>query len=273
MMMTSRAGDSEARRRGKSSGGSFSLSPLLLVSLSAVMLVSTACSLGGGGATATPPSTRAATQTPWIVYVPITVTPMPATFTPLPTVTVARQATATRTVAKPAATKAAVVLPTKPPVVAGPTATLAPTCSAGAVTPLYPENGTSRKTHPSGPGSDTFMFKWTPFQQGESDPQMGYRIDIESKMPGTNKTVNGDAVYISHNAFLKERSNGAPQQYIYDARAVHGLAGGGDANVAVFWKVTVVKTSGGFDDLGHVTGTVVNCGPPSQTWTITLIIE
>ncbi len=272
MMTTSRAGDVEARR-SKSSGGWFSLSPLLLVSLSVVMLVSTACSLGGGDATATPPPARAATQTPWIVYVPVTVTPMPVTFTPLPSVTVPRQATPTRTVARPAATKAAVVLPTKPPATAGPTATPAPVCSAGAVTPLYPENGTSRKTHPTGPGSDTFVFKWTPFQQGETDPTMGYRIDIQSRMPGTNKAVNGDAVYVSHNGFLKDRPSGPAGQYIYDARAVHGLAGGGDANVTVYWTVTVVKTSGGFDDVGNATGSVINCGPPSATWTITLIIE
>jgi hypothetical protein len=228
-------------------------------------MLASACSMGG--ATATPPATRAATQTPWFVYVPITVTPMPATFTPLPTVTVARQATPTRTVAKPAPTKAAAVVPTKPPVVAGPTATPVPACSASSVQLKFPQNGDPRHTKTKGPASDVFDFQWSPFQSGEADPQMGYMIRIESKYVGTNRAVGGDAKYISHNGFLK---NG--QHYIYDARAVHGLVGAGEANVAVFWNVTVVKTTGGFDDVGGVSGAVVNCSPPSQTWTISLIV-
>ncbi len=231
------------------------------------MLVSTACSLGG--ATATPPGTRAATQTPWIVYVPITVTPMPAFFTPLPTITVVRPSTPTRTPVKPAATKAVAAVPTKPPVpvAVAPTATPAPACSAPAVQLRFPQNGDPRKTKQSGPASDVFDFQWDPYQPGEADSQMGYMIKIESKYVGTNRAIGGDARYISHNGFLK---NG--KHYIYDARAVHGLAGAGDTDVAVFWNVTVVKTTGSFDDVGSVSGSVINCGPPSQTWTITLIV-
>ncbi len=264
MTTTSRPGDAEARKC-RSSGGLFSLSPLLLVSLSAVMLVTSACSLGG--TTATPPATRAATQTPWFVYVPITVTPMPVTFTPLPTVTVGRQATPTRTVAKPASTKAVVAVATKPPVAVAPTATPAPSCSASSVQLRFPQNGDPRKTKKDGPASDVFDFQWSPFQGGEAEPQMGYMIKIESKYVGTNRPVGGDAKYISHNGFLK---NG--QHFIYDARAVHGLVGAGEANVAVFWNVTVVKTTGSFDDVGGVSGSVVNCSAPSQTWTISLIV-
>jgi hypothetical protein len=263
MATTGRPGDAEAR--SKSSGGVFSLSPLLLVFVSAVMLATSACS--SGAATDTPPLTRAATQTPWIVYVPITVTPMPVTFTPLPTVTVARQATPTRTVAKPATTKAAAATATKPPVAVVPTATPALSCSASSVQLRFPQNGDPRKTKVSGPASDVFDFQWSPFQSGEADPQMGYMIKIESKYVGTNRSVGGDAKYISHNGFLKNN-----QHYIYDARAVHGLVGAGEANVAVFWNVTVVKTTGSFDDVGGVTGSVVNCSPPSQTWTISLIV-
>ncbi len=261
-----REGDSEARRRRRSSGGLSSVSPVLLVSLSVVMLVSTACSLGG---TATPPPTRAATQTPWIVYVPITVTPMPATFTPLPTITVVRQSTATRAPVKPAATKAPVVVPTKPPVpvAVAPTATPAPACSAPAVQLRFPKNGDPRKTKQSGPASDVFDFQWSPYQPGEADSQTGYLIRIDSKYVGTNRTIGGDAKYISHNGFLK---NGG--HFIYDARAVHGLIAAGESDVAVFWNVTVVKTTGSFDDVGGVSGQVVNCSPPSQTWTISLIV-
>ncbi len=265
MATTSGPGKVEAQRI-KSSGGWFSLSPLLLlVFLSAVML-SSACS--SGGATDTPPAMRAVTQTPWIVYVPITVTPMPVTFTPLPTVTVARQATPTRTVARAVPTKAAAAVATKPPVAVVPTSTPAPACSASTVQLRFPENGTGRVTKKNGPASDVFDFQWSPFQSGEADPQMGYLIRIESKYVGTNRNVGGDAKYVSHNVFLKNN-----QHYIYDARAVHGLAGAGEANVAVFWNVTVVKTTGSFDNAGGISGSAVNCSAPSQTWTIALEVR
>lgn len=229
----------------------------------AVLLV--ALSACGSNPTPTPPPTRVATQTPWVIYVPITATPEPPTVTPLPTVTASKPSrTPTRTVApKPT------VVATKPPatpVVAAPSPTAAPACSAGSVTLRFPENGAPRSTKRTGPGPDIFDFKWDPFQAGETDSQIGYRIDIESKRVGTNQIVNGDAVYISHNGFLR-----SGQHYPYDQRAVFGLAGGD--NVTVLWKVTVVKTTGSFDDQGHAAGSVINCGPPSQTWTIQLIVN
>lgn len=95
---------------------------------------------------------------------------------------------------------------------------------------------------------------------------MGYRIDIESRK-GTTK-VNGDGVYVGHNWFL---SNG--QQYIYTADRIFGLAqpAGGD-DVTVLWKVTVIKTTGGFDNQGRISGSEVNCSAPSQTSTIQLLV-
>lgn len=97
----------------------------------------------------------------------------------------------------------------------------------------------------------------------ESEAQIGYRIDLESKRYGTNQRVNGDTVYISHNGFLK-----LGQHYTYDSRATSQLAGGDSATVT--WWVTVVKTTGSFDDQGHVTGSVFNCSPPSERWAIQL---
>ncbi len=266
MFKTRSAGSKESGGQGESPGQRSSWPTNLLVLLAVSVFVLSGCSLNG--ASVTPPVTRAATQTPWIIYVPVTTTAEPATVTPLPTVTVAR--VPSRTSTRPPATKAA-AQPTKPPatpVAALPPPTAAPACSAGAVTLSFPENGAPRGTKKNGPGPDVFDFQWQPFQSGESDPQMGYRLTIDAKAVGTNRTINGDTRYISHNGFLK---NG--RHYIYDSRAVHGLVGAGDANAAVFWNVTVVKTTGSFDDQGNVSGTVVACGPASQTWTISLIVN
>ena len=96
---------------------------------------------------------------------------------------------------------------------------------------------------------------------------MGYRIDIASTK-GTTQ-VNGDVAYVAHNWFL---ANG--QQYIYDSNKIYNLAlpAGGD-NVLVTWKVTVIKTTGGFDNQGRMTGTEVKCSPASTSSTINLIVE
>ncbi len=230
-----------------------------------------ACSPGAARPTA--PIARVATQTPWIIYMPVTNTPEPPMVTPLPTITAARPPrTATRVAtARPAAPtktlvkRTATIAPT-PVVVVPPTA--APACSAGSIRLLFPEDGAPRATKQNGPGPDTFVFKWVPLQEGNADASMGYRISIVSKAVGTTKQINSDAVYVSHDTFMK---NG--QQYIYNANAVHGLVGSGDSNVTVFWNVTVVKTTGTFDDKGGVTGSVIDCGPPSQTWTISLTIS
>ncbi len=238
--------------------------------LAVLLVASSACSSLGTGATPTP-ARGAATQTPWIIYRPVTNTPEPFTVTPLPTVTVAAAAKSpTRTATRAAAATKAPPTATNPPVAVGPSPTTAPACSANPVTLLFPENGATRRTKTNSIGSDTFKFQWTPFQAGESDPTMGYQISIESRYVGTNKTLNGDAIYISHNDFLKDRGEGGkPGEYIYDARAVHGLVGAGEADVAVFWKVTVIKAAGTYSQ-GHLTGTWVPCSAPSATWTISL---
>ncbi len=245
-----------------------------IVMLAVLLVASSACSVLAPGS-ASNPAKSAATQTPWIIYVPITNTPEPYTVTPLPTVTVLSAVklptrTATRAAAV-AATKPPTAAPTKPPVAVGPSPTALPACSASPVTLLFPENGATRVTKTNSIGSDTFKFQWTPFQAGPADSQMGYQISIESRYVGTSRTLNGDTIYISHNDFLKDRGQGGkPGEYIYDARAVHGLVGAGEADVGVSWRVTVVKTTGAFDSQGHVTGSVVNCSTPSATWTISL---
>ncbi len=226
-----------------------------------LMLTLTAC----GSSDTLAQATRVATQTPFIIYVPVTTTPEPATPTALPTVTPEATSRPTRTLtktasAKPTATKAP---PTQPPVASGPSPTTAPACTASAVTLLFPENGAPRGTRQDGTGGSALDFKWTPFQPGESESQIGYRVDLESKRYATNQRVNGDVIYISHNGFLR-----LGQHYNYDPRATSQLAGGDDATVT--WGVTVVKTTGSFDDQGHVTGSVFNCSPPSARWTIQL---
>src|SRR5512146_2352000 len=55
-----------------------------VVALSAVALWLAGCSTANPTVTS---ATRAATQTPWFIYIPVTTTPEPATITPLPTVT------------------------------------------------------------------------------------------------------------------------------------------------------------------------------------------
>ncbi len=224
-----------------------------------LMLTLTAC----GSSDTLAQATRVATQTPFIIYVPVTTTPEPATPTALPTVTSEATSRPTRTptkAAKPTATKAP---PTQPPAASGPSPTTAPACTANAVTLLFPENGAPRGTRQDGTGGSALDFKWTPFQPGESESQIGYRIDLESKRFGTNQRINGDVIYISHNGFLR-----LGQHYTYDPRATSQLAGGDNATVT--WSVTVVKTTGSFDDQGHVTGSVFNCSPPSARWAIEL---
>ncbi len=242
----------------------------LSVALSAMMLGAVACSLGN--AAPTPFATRAATQTPWIIYIPITSTPEPATVTPLPTVTSAVK-TPTRAPTRPPAVAKATVAPPKPtsapppPAAVAPTATTALACSAAAVTLTGPGPSDQRATKEKGPGSDTFKFIWSPFQQGETDEHMGYRIDIESKT-NNNTHVNGDVVYVQHNWFV---NNG--QFYVYTADKIFGLAvPAGGENVTVIWSVTVVKTTGGFDNKGSVTGNVINCSKASDPLTIPLIV-
>lgn len=231
---------------------------LIILVLVAFALAGTAC---GGAATLTPSATRAVTQTPWIIYVPVTTTPEPPTAPLLPTAVVKAPATPTRTATRPVVVPKPTVPPTKPPVapsapVAQPTA--APACSIGTVTLTFPENGAPRNK------GAAFEMKWTPpgALSGESDPNVGYKIEMESRRG--NKVVNGATVYISHNKYLREG------KFVFPREAVTMLAAGDDATVT--WKVTIVKASGGFDDSQQqALGTVVACGQPSLPSQIQLL--
>ena len=237
-----------------------------VIGLSAFLLAASAC---GSTPTQTAPLTRVATQTPWIIDRVVTATPEPPTVTVLPTVVVAAAPTrtATKSAVKPTATKA---LPTKSPAPAAPTNSPAPACSMGTVTPYFPENGVTRTLNANGTSGPAFQFKWTLSPQlpaGPTDPSIGYRIDISSRRPGASggQQVNGDVVYVSHNAFV------AKNEYDYEGSRVRSLGGGDD--VVVSWTVTIVKSSGGFDDQGHVIGTAINCGSASSPFTIQLVFQ
>jgi hypothetical protein len=231
-----------------------------IIALGVVAQIVSAC--GNSNATLTPPATRAATQTPWIIYVPITTTPEPTLLPLLPTAEVK-----TTTVPTRAPTRAAVkptVVPTKPVVVASvakPTA--APACSYGTVNLKEPENNASRHTKSQGIGGDTFRFIWDPpaSLQGPSDTQVGYKIAISSQRAGFS---NGATLYVSHNKYWNDKV------VILDKPAVSTLASGEDVNVT--WNVTIVKTSGSFNDSDptSVPPGLVTCGSPSPTWTINL---
>ena len=242
-----------------------------IVVLGIIVILSSACS---SAPAATPPATRAPTQTPWIIYVPVTSTPEPAIATVLPAATASGPTkvppTPTRTAVSSvkASSSSVKVAPTatKAPVAVVSATPVPPACTASAVTLLFPENGTIRKTKRNGPASDTFVFKFTPTQQGETDPQLGYHIEITSK--AGNRVLNGDVVDIQHNWFW---NNG--QQYIYDAQRVWGLGVGAPGDtVTVTWTVTVIKTTGGFDNKGRASGPVVNCSPASSPSVINLSI-
>ena len=235
-----------------------------LVWLGALAWALSAC--GSGNTTVTPPPTRNATQTPWIIYVPVTTTPEPATVTPFPTVdspgsNPGVRPTATRTPTRasaPAAAKPAATA-TRPPAAATTAPTAAPVaCNLGSVTLVFPDNNAPRKTKRSAPASDTFDLRWTPYQPGEGDAQVGYRIDLESK--SGSKVINSDSVFVSHNWFIQNN-----QRFIYDAQRIHNLAApSSNDEVSVTWKVTVVKTTGSFDNHSRASGNVIPCGAASE---------
>ncbi|MBI5303823.1 MAG: hypothetical protein HY868_16930 [Chloroflexi bacterium] len=212
--------------------------------------------------------TRAATQTPWIIYVPITVTPEPIIATPLPTVAAivapTARPTATRApvVAKPAATKPPAAPPA--PVAIAPTATPAPKCSYGPVTLKEPEDNALRRTKSSSVGGDTFRFIWDPPPElaGEVSSNVGYKLVVNSRRGGF---TNGATLYLSHNKFVREG-----KLYIMDKPAVSALASGD--SVEVTWNVTVIQAGGAISegDPNQVPPNVALCGAPSPTRTIHL---
>lgn len=231
-----------------------------IVALIIVALALSACS-STGSTTVTPP-TRAATQTPWIIYVPVTNTPEPATITPLPTsevkTTPSRTATRAPVAVKPSATA------TKPAVAVPPPPTATPACNLGSVTPYFPENGVRRTINIVGTSGPAFEFKWNgPLGSGTLDSAIGYRIDLTSKRGGA--TVGGDVVYVSHNKYIEKGV------YSYEGPKVRRLGAGDSATIT--WQVTIIKVSGEFTDQGGKTGAEINCGSPSQIMTIQLYFE
>lgn len=243
--------------------------------LSALAIVSAACS----GSDATPTRTRVAeaqpTQTPWIIYLPVTVTPGPATATLEATST--PNAPPTNPPPPPTNTRRPITdappQPTKPPqptaapesaTPAPPTATAAPSCGqAYQVTTLtFPENGAKRRAKGGSGAGATIQFKFDPVVAFEIDPKIGYRVNVSTPR-------NSQALYISHNTYLKE------QVVILNQQATYGLTQGDDMNAS--WSVDVIMASGEFNDAGDDSqpplGTVTVCGPTSPTFTIELAVD
>ncbi len=230
------------------------------------VLVATASACSSTPAQA-PLPTRVATQTPWIIYMPVTSTPEPATVTPLPTVTPS-QPTRLPTRIPPTRAPATKPPPTKAPVAVAPTVTPAPTCNYGTAEPYFPENNVTRILNAVGTQGPAFEFKWYPpaaLGMNTADPTVGYRIDITSRRLGTGQVVGGDVVYVSQNKYIQDK------EYVYPGNKVRTL-GAGD-NAAVTWQVTVVKTTGGFDDQGGKIGSEVSCGAPSTPFIIQLTFQ
>jgi hypothetical protein len=251
------------------------------IALAAVGMLA-ALTIGCGGPGGTPTRTRVAeslaTQTPWLIYVPVTVTPGPETATLEPTVTPDAPTATAVPPTKPPPTARPVqptkaVQPTTPsvapaatavPVAAAPTASPAPTCGqVYQVTNLtFPENNATRRAKPGGGAGATIRFNWDPVASYELDPKLGYRVNVSTKL-------NSQALYISHNDYLKERAA------ILNQQATYGLTNGDDATAS--WSVDVIMTTGEFNDAGDDStpplGTVIVCGPPSPTFTIQLTVQ
>lgn len=239
-----------------------------------------------GGGDATPTRTRVAqaeaTQTPWIIYIPVTVTPGPAiaTLEPTSTPSVVEPTPIPPTNTRPpqptsppaaAATEppVAVVQPTAaapavPPTAEPPAATQAPSCGeAYQVTTLtFPENGAKRRAKNTSGAGATIQFKWEPVVGFEMDPKIGYRVSV-----GTPR--NSAALYVSHNGYLND------PVAILNQQATYGLTQGDDMQAT--WSVEVIKITGEFNDSGDDTeipsGTITVCGPASPTFSIELVVE
>lgn len=242
-----------------------------LTSLGALLLASAACS----GNDAAPTRTRVAeaqpTQTPWLIYIPVTVTPGPATATLEPTST---SSAPEPTAVPPTRTRAPVTqAPTQPPQPTAPpesptaelpTSTPTPSCGQPyQVTNLtFPENNTKRQAKAGSGAGKTIQFKWDPVAAYEMDPHIGYRVNVSTPR-------NSQALYISHNTYLKE------QVAILSQQATYGLTQGDDTTAN--WNVEVIMASGEFNDVGDDTqpplGTITVCGPVSPTFSIELEVQ
>ncbi|MCC7164493.1 MAG: hypothetical protein IT331_18515 [Anaerolineae bacterium] len=246
----------------------------------ALAVLSAAC----GGGDATPTRTRVAqqeaTQTPWIIIIPVTVTPGPptATLEPTSTPSVVESSPVPPTNTRPpqptkppapAATEPSVVVtqPTTPaesPTAAPPPPTPTPSCGEPyqVTTLTFPENGAKRRARPGSGAGATIQFKWEPVVGFEMDPKIGYRVSV-----GTPR--NSAALYISHNAYL------ADPVAILNQQATYGLTQGDDMQAT--WFVDVIRTTGDFNDSGDdaqpPSGTITPCGPSSPTFSIELVVE
>lgn len=250
---------------------------IALLFLGALVALSAACSGGEGTPTRTRVAQADSTQTPWIIYVPVTVTPGPATATLEPTSTPSapeptavpptntRAPTAVRPTSEPQpAQPTAPPAPSEPPTADLPTATPAPSCGQPySVTVLnFPENGAKRRAKDGSGAGATIQFKWDPVVAYEIDPKIGYRVLVKTPR-------NSQALYISHNAYLRE------QVAILNQQATYGLTQGDDTTAT--WVVDVVMASGEFNDNGDDTqaplGTIAVCGNSSPQYSIELEVQ
>jgi hypothetical protein len=116
------------------------------------------------------------------------------------------------------------------------------------------------KEHPG--GNSAIIFKFTPTADYDLDPKIGYQLIVKAQPPKTNSAVR----YISHNQYR------IAKQIVLDPNGVYNLTGGDSTNVT--WSVTVVMASDGFDDQNNqALGTVINCGPSSNTRSIFLNVQ
>ncbi|MBI4675851.1 MAG: hypothetical protein HY741_29780 [Chloroflexi bacterium] len=243
-----------------------------LASLGALAIAGIACNSNDAAPTRTRVAEVAPTQTPWIIYISVTVTPGPATATLEPTSTpnapeptavppTRTRAPVTRAPTQPPQPTA----PPEPPTAEPPTSTATPSCGqAYQVTNLkFPENGTKRRALPGASGGGgAIEFQWDEIAAYEMSPLIGYRVNIRTP-------ANSQALYISHNDYLREKRAVLTQQ------ATYGLTLGDDTTAS--WNVEVIMSSGEFNDKGDdaqpPVGTVTVCGPASPTFTIELAVE
>jgi hypothetical protein len=242
--------------------------PVILLSLFG--LLSAACSGGGPTPTRTPRAVADngnPTQTPWIIYMPVTNTPEPFTVTPLPTVTSSQPTpkVAITRPPKPAATKPppTEVPPTTVAATAAPGASPTPTCGElpkiGRI--KLPEQGTTRDTGPNHKTS-TVQFVWDANPAFDLDPDIGYLINITSYLSSPSSPVNTAQIYISHNAFRQKK------MAILDAHATYSMTNGDSVDVS--WTVTIVKATTTFNDQTYDPGPTTNCAPPVGPYTFHL---